>query len=51
MTNTLISILLQSNGTAPVVRLLGFFIAMIILYYIWNVRNKKKDADNNNKME
>lgn len=46
--NDLEILLLQDGGRG--IRLLGLFIAMIILYYFWNVRDKKKEMDDNDKM-
>jgi len=53
MNMTVFNFILLQVGSEPhpAVRTIGFFIAMIILYFIWNVRNKKKDADKDNKME
>lgn len=44
-------LLLQANAPSTVPRMLGFLIATVILYYVWNVKNRKKDNDDQNKMQ
>lgn len=45
---SLLTILLETRS--PIISLIGFFIAMIILFYIWNVKGKKKEKDDENEM-